>query len=380
MARILATAENFAFGPAGKLATVAQALADRGHELSFAGFGTAFQIARRTPCWQAHEIDTTAADFPARAGHLFDSHDLLISCLDMPSAEHALARGVPVVWLDPLSWWWDRTPAWLPKVDLRICQRTISARSSPAASDAGNSIEVGPIVDMSLRPREPTKANNLLVNFGGGEAAGWYEIGRDTDYPYRIIGLLDTGADLSSFGSVLVTANESVAEEAARRWPGSRMRFACLDHRGFLRALADSIAFLTVPGLEAPLEAWSYAVPTLFLPPSNSSQYVQLDEYRRCGVAPASIHLRDYYPALDLMALPLREQSAVFMRQLRRFENDPGVLRRTAAGINRMLNDRGTWDGLRVRGQAYVAGLGPAGLQRSVSAIECLLGKRGRTK
>jgi hypothetical protein len=377
MARILATAENFAFGPVGKLATVAQVLADQGHKLSFAGFGTAFQIARRTRCWQAHEIDTTAADLPARAHHLFDSHDLLISCLDMPSAEHALARGMPVVWLDPLPWWWDHAPAWLSEVDLRISQRSITRGSWSSASPLSNEIEVGPIVDLSLRPQGPAKTNNLLVNFGGGEAAGWYEIGRDTDYPYRIIELLDARADLSSFGSVLVTANESVAEEATRRWPASRMRFACLDHRGFLSALADSVAFLTVPGLEAPLDAWSYGVATLFLPPSNSSQYVQLDEYRRRGVAPASVHLRDYFPALDLMALPLRERSTVFMRQLKQFENRPRVLQRAAAELNRMLADRSAWDGLRAWGQAYVAGLGSAGLEESVSAIERLLERRG---
>jgi hypothetical protein len=381
MARILATAENFAFGPVGKLATVAQALAAHGHELSFVGYGTAFQIARQAQCWQAHEIDTAAVDFSSRADPLFATHDLLISCLDVPSAEHALACGTPVVWLDPLSWWWDSTPAWLANVDLHIAQRSIAPDPrSPAAASAANLLEVGPIVDLSPLPERAKTTNNLHVNFGGGEAAGWYEIGRDTNYPYQIIELLVTHMDLSGFDSVLVTANEKVVEEAARRWPGDRLRFACLDHNRFLASLANSAVFLTVPGLEAPLEAWSYGVPTLFLPPSNSSQYVQLDEYRRRGAAPASVHLRDFYPALDLMALPLRTRSAAFMRQLQDFEGDPAALLNTAAELNRMLNDRSAWAGASAGGKSFVTELGPAGLELSVDAIEHLLDRRGGSR
>jgi hypothetical protein len=125
------------------------------------------------------------------------------------------------------------------------------------------------------------------------------------------------------------------------------------------------------------LEAWSAGIPTLFLPPSNSSQYVQLDEYRRQGVAAVSIHLRDHLPGLDLMRLPLRDRSARFLEQLGGFEDDPDLRRSWGKQLETMLNDRSTWPQLVSDAHAFIERLGRNGLDDCVEAIEALLQRKG---
>ncbi len=47
MAKIVAVAENFAFGPASKLVTVCEKLIEQGHEITFIGEGTAYQLGSK---------------------------------------------------------------------------------------------------------------------------------------------------------------------------------------------------------------------------------------------------------------------------------------------------------------------------------------------
>ncbi|MET7715607.1 hypothetical protein [Streptomyces sp. NPDC005407] len=379
MVRIITTAENFAFGPAGKLVTVAEKLSRQGHQLTFVGYGTAFQLARRSGFWEdVVERDTDGESFGRYCEHSLRSFDLLISCVDRSSAEEAKRLHVPVVWLDPLSWWWDELPDWISDLDLRITQRSIGSEPAGHASQQrSNHVVVGPIVESIPRPEAALSATDLLVNFGGGEAAGWYELGKDTNYPLVVVEALHSHVDMTRFSSVTITGGERFVSECRRRWPDSPYSFECLGHQEFLGRLASSCAFLTVPGLEAPLEAWSAGIPTLFLPPSNSSQYVQLDEYRRQGVAAASIHLRDHLPGLDLMRLPLRDRSARFLEQLGGFEHDPDLRRSWGKQLEAMLNDTSTWPQLVSDAHAFVERLGRNGLDDCVEAIEALLRRKG---
>lgn len=379
MARIVATAENFAFGPAGKLITVAERLSRQGHRLTFVGYGTAFQLARRSGFWEdVVEQDTDGENFSRYCERSLRDFDLLLSCVDRSSAQEGTRLGIPVVWLDPLSWWWDELPDWVSALDLRITQRSIG--SEPACHDAqhrSNHVAVGPIVESVHRLYAAHSTTDLLVNFGGGEAAGWYELGKDSNYALVVVEALHSHVDMTRFSSVTITGGERFVSECKRRWHDSPYSFECLGHQEFLERLSSSCAFLTVPGLEAPLEAWSADIPTIFLPPSNSSQYVQLDEYRRLGIAAASIHLRDHLPGLDLMRLPLRDRSTRFLEQLSRLEGDPDLRQAWGKQLGAMLNDATAWPQLVSDGHAFIDMLGRTGLRDCVAAIEALLRRKG---
>ena len=47
MAKIIAIAENFAFGPISKLVTVTRKLREHGHEIIFIGDGTAYELGSK---------------------------------------------------------------------------------------------------------------------------------------------------------------------------------------------------------------------------------------------------------------------------------------------------------------------------------------------
>lgn len=383
MARLIATAEDFAFGPAGKLVTVAEELSARGHTLTFAGSGTALQLAERADCWdEVFACPTDGPEFEELVSTRMAGTDLLLSCVDRPSVELARKHGLPVAWLDPLTWWWgDEAPPWLPDLELCVVQRSIGAddAAGPYQELPANHVLVGPIVRAGPERRGSAGSGPLLVNFGGGEAANWYQPGRDTNYPYVIIDLLLTQIDLTGFSQIVVASGERIAAEARRRWPDAPVTFECLGHRDFVERLSSARTFLTVPGLEAPLEGWAAGVPTLFLPPSNSSQYVQLDEFRRRGVGDLSVHLRDFLPPLDLRSAPLRERSDRFIGQLRDFERTPMIRTEVAARLNDLLTHPEAWMPAVQRGHAYLDELGRDGLERCVAAICALLEREGES-
>lgn len=371
MGTILSTAEDFAFGPAAKLLTVTAELAGRGHDVTFAGTGTALQLARGEVF---HDVlpSTGEADLRSAVDDALRSTDLLVSCMDAMSVERARRAGVPTVWLDPLSWWWDDLPSSVLEVDLYLAQRTVRAqrRNDALAARVSNLVQVGPIV-----PRPPVgvpRENQLLVNFGGAEATGWYRVGEDSRYPLTIMKMLARHVDLSAFDRVVVAGNARVLAMLEAEH-GDRWSFQELAHSRFVLELARSCVLLTVPGLETPLEAWTLRTPTIFLPPSNSSQYVQLDEYRTHGVAAASVHFRDLMPTMELAALPLRAMMKAFLVQLRRFDTDHDLAACTGRRIDRMLGDRSSWPALVEAGERYVTDLGAGGLDTAVGLIEGLL-------
>jgi hypothetical protein len=372
IARIVAAAENFAFGPAGKLMTVVERLAEDGHDITVICTGTAYEIASRSRVVRVVRQDTDAADFAQVAAGMFCAADLVVSCMDRASVRLARETGRPVAWLDSLFWWWDEIPDELLDVDLYLVQRSLPSPRNTARY--GHKIralrEVGPIVDLRHRGRP---SGQLLVAFGGGEAPGWYRLGIDTWYPFVMCRALVAGLDISSFSRVLVTGNAAAMNQLATDDKLGVFSFACLGHDDFLRELGRSDALLTVPGLETPLEGWAYGVPTAFLPPSNSSQYVQLDEYRARGVATASVHLRDMLPPLELRDRSLRDIMPEFLGQLRAFEHQHSLVNKTVERISGYLSDRARWPALVAEGKRYLAALGGAGTQAAVSEIERLL-------
>ena len=63
MAKIIAVAENFAFGPIGKLLTVTKGLLEQGHEVTFIGYGTSYQLGSKEPFTKIIEINTDTPEF-----------------------------------------------------------------------------------------------------------------------------------------------------------------------------------------------------------------------------------------------------------------------------------------------------------------------------
>lgn len=341
MARIIATAENYAFGPASKLVTVCEQLLKKGHYLIFVGEGTAYQLASKVGFQEVHQFDTDSPEFMSWGEELFKSADTLLSSVDRSSVLLAKKVGLPVIWLDMLFWWWDVVPEYLYDIGLYIQQNSVrNERNMKLFADKINNMKiVGPIVDTSFKGKVDKK-NQLLVAFGGTEAAGWYKVGVDSFYPYTFTKLIVESVNTDKYDTVLFAGNEKIMSELSEQYGSDKFQFRMLPHDEWLKEIEASDDILINPGLEAPLEAIAYEKPIFFLPPYNSSAYVELDEFRSQGVADKSnsIHFEDYFPRKEYLGRDLKEIMKEFLAELKTFENSPEILTDCAKRINEYLN------------------------------------------
>lgn len=371
MKKIILCAENFAFGPIGKLLTVADQLKKNNYELTFIGYGTTFQLVKQTNIDNVIELDTNGKDFEDLAKKHFEESDLIISCMDRASILLAKKLGKATIWLDTLFWWWDEIPESLFDVDMYIKQNSLNDEVN--LNRYGNKIKnlksVGPIVDLSPIANKNLK-NQVLVCYGGMEADGWYKVGKDTNYPYVITELLVKKVDFSKYNQVIFTGNERIIDDLSSKYNNEKFIFKTYPHHKFIQELVNSKIVLMTPGLETPLEAFAYDVPTIFLPPSNSSQYVQLDDFRKFGAALMSVHFKDFYEELDFKGKNLYEMMIIFLNQLKQFESDQIVLDKVVCIINSYMKDKSLAN-KQLEGQRdYIKRLGNNGLNETLDLIE----------
>ncbi len=340
MAKIIAVAENFAFGPIGKLLTVTKGLLEQGHEVTFIGYGTSYQLGSKEPFTKIIEINTDTPEFSTLMEEEFKKHDFVLSCMDRSSVLLAQKLQIPVIWLDILFWWWDSIPEYLLNTDCFIKQNTLKDEKNflKYGSQIKNLHNVGPIIDLSVLNKSQKK-KQVVVAYGGMEGEGWYKIGVDSNYPYTITDLLVNKIDFSNFEKVIFTGNERIINELGAKYGNEKFEFKALPHEEFTIEMASSEVVLMVPGLETPLEAFTFHVPTIFLPPSNSSQYVQLDEFAKNNATHMSIHFADYLPRPDFSGKNLKEMMQIFLGQLKVFENDSQILGDVAIRINGYLKN-----------------------------------------
>ena len=378
MAKIIATAENFAFGPASKLVTICQCLIENGHEVSFVGEGTAYQLASKLNFHHLYKFDTDSKDFMSWGVDLFKNADVLLSSVDRSSVILAQKVGLPVIWIDMLFWWWDEIPEYLLNADLYIQQNSVkNERNMKKYKDKIKNMKiVGPILDTSYK-NLPLK-KQLLVAFGGTEAAGWYKIGTDSNYPYTISKLIVEQVDTDKYDSVIFAGNEKIMADLNKKYGNKKFQFKILSHDQWLQEVASSQDLLVHPGLETVLEVIAYERPAFFLPPDNSSAYVELDEFTHKGVATKenSIHFAVYFPHKNLLGRNLRVIMAEFMEELREFEASEEILKDCAKRINSFIYLPSDQKARQILKQKeYMLEFGDNGLDETIRIINQFLQK-----
>lgn len=371
---VLLTAEDFAYGPAAKGLTVAAELIHRGHRVTFAGTGTALELARRGRGIECVDMPTSAV--PAALPSLLDRNDVAIVAGDFAAAAVCQKHSRPYVWLDSLFWWWPSIPNSALDADLYVIQQTLPHRSNwkRYRSRLRNVLVVGPILPpVTTRTTESTR--QLLVNLSGGQATGWYRVGAESDYPRLVMDVLvRVPAICSTFDRVVVTGGQSAIERAAQfALPPSdtAWTFESASHETFQNQVARSAVVLTVPGLESVLEAAQHRAPLVFLPPSNPSQVAQLAFYGECGLTGCTNYddiYEGYRPRGDL-----RQDMDEFLQCLSHICGRPEAWQSIADRLQAALGSPTTWATLADQSSHLLRGLPDAGTSEVVTAIECMV-------
>jgi hypothetical protein len=373
MAKIIFTAENFAFGPIGKLLNVANLLINSKHKLSFAGYGTSLQLAKRFPFRKIYKIDTDNPKSFNKLKSIISTSDVLISSMDIPSVTAAQSLGKLTIWLDCLFWFWDTIPDNILNVDLYIRERSMndSKNKKKFAPLIKNFYTVGPIIGKINEAKRRPKA---LVSFGGGEAAYWYKVGRDSNYPFLMTKILLNNVNWDRFDQVLIATNEKIIRKLKQKFSQAPFKFACLSHKDFIQEMIESKIILISPGLVTSEIAFCSGTPTIFLPASNNSQYLQIEEFRRRHLAPASVQLSDFMPKLLLDKLPALKSMKAVLLQLRQFEKSPNIQLQVGNKLNQLINDQSSWEKkFIVNGKKFIKKQGGNGAQAAAKKINQLI-------
>lgn len=378
MITIVLTAENYAFGPSGKLLTIASLLRKKGYKLIFIGEGTAYQLCNKFPFHKKYKCDTSSSAFVDLAKKVFLQSDMLISAMDKPSVSIAQTLNLPVAFIDSLFWYWYEIPDYLWSVEFYFSQRSLqdTRNMQKYAQKIRNFINVGPIIDEKGLGKS-NKNNQLLITFGGMEAEGWYKVGVDTHYPFVLTDLIFHYVNLKGFKRVVITGNEQIIHKLTQKYNNiaPHVLFIPMSHERFLFELGRSSCLLCTPGLETTLEGFFYQIPVVFLPPSNSSQYMQLDEFRKSRIAPLSIHFSDFYEHLDLVDSNSHLRMSKFLEQLWRFEQDVKVQQSVASRLSAFLNDRRSWSKQIIIQKKFMDSLGGNGASIIVNYIHQYLSR-----
>jgi hypothetical protein len=375
MATILTAAENFAFGPAGKLLTVAPYLKARGHRLIFVGFGTAYDLASRDPVFELTcEIDTTDQACDEQVIQLLDEADLFVCVMDGAAASIAARTETPLVWIDSLFYWWEQLGDEALAAELYIKQDVLPDEQSMSkwAHRIKNLLSVGPIVAPQVTETVTHVKNQALVCFGGMEAPGWYQAGRDHNYPFTVTDLLVNHVHFDRFDEVLVVGSSQIISRLEKEYGNDRFRFETLAHQHFTEELQRSKVALMVGGLESSLEAFRYGIPVIFLPPINATQHLQVGAFREAGAGLMSVHLSDYFGEFQWQGKSRREKVSEFLERLALLESSPNTLLNVAVRIDAWLEDEAVQAKQRQAQGAYLAALKPGGLEEVVNAIDQL--------
>jgi len=369
MAKIVLTAENFAFGPIGKLLNLAELLNNSGHTLVFVGYGTSLQLAKKFPFKKIYELDTDNPKSKKKLEEIISDSDVLISSMDIQSVIIAKRLGKLTIWLDCLFWFWDTISDDILNVDLYIRERSMndSKNDKKFAHLIKNLHSVGPIIGKITKRKRKQKA---LISFGGGEALHWYKAGHDTNYPFIMTKLLLNSVDWKSFNQVIVATNERIVKKLSKKFPKTFFKFVCLSHENFLKEMAESKVILVTPGLVTSEIAFYSGTPTIFLPASNNSQYLQLEEFRKRGLAPASVHLSDFMPRLKLNKLEAVKSMRAVLKQLREFEKSSNIMDQVGKNINDLIVNQLSWENeFVVNGKKFIEYQGGNGAQTAFKII-----------
>lgn len=373
MKRLVLTAQDFCFGSIGPLLYLADLLKSNQYKLIFVGFGTSLQLAKRFPFDEIHELDTEDPRNTHNLETIISKSDAIISCTDIPSITAAKKFKKISVWVDILFWFWPDIPKELFDVDLYIREWAFDASVNEArfGTKITNLQTVGPIMGTV---KKLVRKNQAIISFGGAQATHVYQVGKDTNYPFIMTDILSKQVDWSDFKRVILATSERVIEQLKTRFSNTPFDFITLAHDRFLTEMSQSEVVLITPGLITTQCAFYSETPVISLPPSNDSQYIQLEKLRNLGLAPASVGLSDFFPKLDLLHLPGNESTRLVMEQLRVLEKSPEAQVQIGSCINKLVQTRNSWSKDSVaKGKTYIDFLGGNGASLAVEKIIKLL-------
>lgn len=266
----------FGFGPTGKAIVIAKELA-KAYSVTLITYQHSLQITEQIE--DVEIVDCGTRDFSCWDKGIFEKVDILISIMDLKLLDFVSKNfpDIKTVFVDSLFWWRKS----LSDLPFDSCSLFI-LQSYPGVAEKLKEVpdelrckfyEVGPI--LSVDEFDSDKNGHLLLHFGGVSSLiakwEWYLLYFEVITSVVIDYAVRYGLELEIAGnSDLMT---HLKNRFGAKWGIS---FSCLNHHDFIKRLVNAGLFITTCGIEATYEAFEHHIPTIFLPPINSTQLYQL--------------------------------------------------------------------------------------------------------
>lgn len=283
--KILIWTSSFGFGPSAAAANFHGHLRGFFDHIGFAGKGLAFDLQRGLryeALYDTAQMDKHSID------QMLEEYDYALICGSLKKAKKAKEAGLTVFFYDDLTWAWpdEIIKQLIETSDLYFAQDFFDVEERLAKfSEARNVRIISPIVCRDwFERRFEIHHEYIVVNFGGLQNP-----------------LIDT-KDMALYAT-------QIAQSAHAAFPSKRI-VMCGS-----RAIADALPELPIqtiryhsmpeflskaefammtPGLGNIHRAAASNIPTIWLPPANATQGIQLTHLEKCGFADASLDWRKF--------------------------------------------------------------------------------------
>lgn len=292
---LLCSAVSFAYGPAAKAVAVAARARELGLTTAFVGSGIALELAQRSESF-CDCVDSSSPE-SSRARVLRAARRVLC-VMDSAVASEARELGCDVTVADSLFWLWDRVPPAYLAADTYFVQAFPGVRERASELDRPPTI-VGPIIDEPVRASTPS--GRLVINLGGVVSP----LGGAECDPYAeliVSAVADSALGKRYAGRILLIGGGACVDALTDQLALVGIEGASLAPEAARNQIGSAELLLTSPGLTTTLAAFAAAVPTLFLPPQNYSQWLILAQLRELALAPYAVHWRDCDPDTAISA------------------------------------------------------------------------------
>ena len=268
--KLLVNAEPFGFGPTAAMADFFPFLRKNFEHLAFIGGDHCLDLHSGLNYDAIFDI-TNKKETGNSFKKIVSEYDLFFTACNFRRALIAHSLGIPTLLYDPLSWYWKDIPKQIGNEILYIAQDFYGVRELIEGNPQRfQNYKIVPPIAKKIRSTQ--NKNLVFVNLGGVQNPYW-SLELSTEYAAMMIRALRSVIPATQ--EVIIATSKSVSF----RLNDPQVRTYSRDEIESL-LLRTKYAAMT-PGLANIHTSACHNIPTLFLPPANDSQGLQLDTIRQ---------------------------------------------------------------------------------------------------
>lgn len=273
--KLLFTAEPFGFGPISSTISIVKQIKkiEPRKICIFIGRGTSYQLASKSNIFdQVYHVE----NFSKLHLNLYNSNIITSNCIMISNTYPAgslLAKelNIKCFFIDTLFWMWDRLPVKFDDVEKYYVENFHCTDLRLDRFGISNKIQViPPLIDLEAKPKN--QSSPLLIITLGGIDSDF------TNFPLLYEKLIEylSNHNMQKYEILICGGGKKLHEAEIKKYENKQLKITCLspeEHISYLKAASLVIAS---PGVHGFYENYLLDKNTLFLPPQNYSQHLQL--------------------------------------------------------------------------------------------------------